>query len=376
MNLKNVVRIAACAAATGVLAVALAGCGSSSSQHQIAVPSDATNEARALLLLQDEGLLTLNDGAGLTATTNDIKENPYNIQFVETEAASVPRTLSDVDAAVINGNYALGAGLDPSTAFAAEGADSQAAQEYGNVVAVRSGDEKSAKTEALLAALQSQRVSDFITSTYSGTVVPVFTVVDDIPQATGDDTTIKVGASPTPHAEILNAAKDLLAAKGWTLEVVEFTDYVQPNVALSDGSLDANYFQHQPYLDNYNEENGTDLVGVAKIHFEAMALYGGKAASLDDLKKEPPAVHSVARKPLFGAACFAFGVRKVPSFDSVEGAFAGAFIYSDSARTRPSLQAKGLPTREPLFVLLLVLLFVVEEVLVLHDCQICNRFVA
>ena len=178
MNLKNVVRIAACAAATGVLAVALVGCGSSSSQHQIAVPSDATNEARALLLLQDEGLLTLNDGAGLTATTNDIKENPYNIQFVETEAASVPRTLSDVDAAVINGNYALGAGLDPSTAFAAEGADSQAAQEYGNVVAVRSGDEKSAKTEALLAALQSQKVSDFITSTYSGTVVPVFTVVD------------------------------------------------------------------------------------------------------------------------------------------------------------------------------------------------------
>ena len=239
MNLKNVVRIAACAAATGVLAVALAGCGSSSSQHQIAVPSDATNEARALLLLQDEGLLTLNDGAG----------------------------------------------LDPSTAFAAEGADSQAAKEYGNVVAVRSGDEKSAKTEALLAALQSQKVSDFITSTYSGTVVPVFTVVDDIPQATGDDTTIKVGASPTPHAEILNAAKDLLAAKGWTLEAVEFTDYVQPNVALSDGSLDANYFQHQPYLDNYNEENGTDLVGVAKIHFEAMALYGGKAASLDDLKK-------------------------------------------------------------------------------------------
>ena len=223
--------------------------------------------------------------SGARIDVNDIKENPYNIQFVETEAASVPRTLSDVDAAVINGNYALGAGLDPSTAFAAEGADSQAAQEYGNVVAVRSGDEKSTKTEALLAALQSQKVSDFITSTYSGTVVPVFTVVDDIPQATGDDTTIKVGASPTPHAEILNAAKDLLAAKGWTLEVVEFTDYVQPNVALSDGSLDANYFQHQPYLDNYNEENGTDLVGVAKIHFEAMALYGGKAASLDDLKK-------------------------------------------------------------------------------------------
>ena len=103
---------------------------------------------------------------------------------------------------------------------------------------------------------------------------------------TGDsDKVITVGATPTPHAEILNAAKDALEAEGYTLKVVEFTDYVQPNVALSDGSLDANYFQHQPYLDNYNEENGTDLVGVAKIHFEAMALYGGKAASLDDLKK-------------------------------------------------------------------------------------------
>lgn len=90
MNLKNVARIAACAAATGVLAVALAGCGSSSSQHQIAVPSDATNEARALLLLQDEGLLTLNDGAGLTATTNDIKENPYNIQLSKRKPRAFP----------------------------------------------------------------------------------------------------------------------------------------------------------------------------------------------------------------------------------------------------------------------------------------------
>ena len=101
-----------------------------------------------------------------------------------------------------------------------------------------------------------------------------------------DDKTITVAASPTPHAEILNkAVKPLVEKDGYKLVVKEFTDYVQPNVALSDGSLDANYFQHQPYLDNYNEENGTDLVGVAKIHFEAMALYGGKAASLDDLKK-------------------------------------------------------------------------------------------
>ena len=98
-------------------------------------------------------------------------------------------------------------------------------------------------------------------------------------------TTLKVAASPTPHAEILNVAKEILAEQGIDLEVVEFSDYVQPNLVTESGEVDANYFQHQPYLDNYNEENGTDLVGVAKIHFEAMALYGGKAASLDDLKK-------------------------------------------------------------------------------------------
>ena len=103
--------------------------------------------------------------------------------------------------------------------------------------------------------------------------------------STSSDNVITVGASPSPHAEILDAIKDELASEGYELKVVEYNDYVQPNVALSDGSLDANYFQHQPYLDNYHEENGTDLVGVAKIHFEAMALYGGKAASLDDLKK-------------------------------------------------------------------------------------------
>ena len=99
------------------------------------------------------------------------------------------------------------------------------------------------------------------------------------------NTKLVVGASATPHAEILEAAKPILAEKGIDLEIVVFDDYVQPNLQLEAGDLDANYFQHQPYLDNYNEENGTDLVGVAKIHFEAMALYGGKAASLDDLKK-------------------------------------------------------------------------------------------
>ncbi len=101
--------------------------------------------------------------------------------------------------------------------------------------------------------------------------------------ASGDDKTIVVGASPSPHAEILAAAEDVLAEEGWTLEIVEYSDYIQPNVALEGGELDANYFQHNQYLDNYNAENGTDLVNAANIHFEPMTLYAGKTASVDEL---------------------------------------------------------------------------------------------
>ena len=97
------------------------------------------------------------------------------------------------------------------------------------------------------------------------------------------DKTIKVAASPTPHAEILNSISDALAEDGWTLEVVEFDDYVQPNVATTDGDVDANYFQHVPYLDQYNSENGTELVAVGNVHYEAMGAYKGTKSSFDEL---------------------------------------------------------------------------------------------
>ncbi|RNL21530.1 hypothetical protein DMP07_01445 [Slackia faecicanis] len=285
MKFKKFILSCAGFAAAFALAFSLAGCGGAA--KQVAVPSDATNEARALLLLEDQGLITLAEGAGLAATKNDIVENPYGIEIVETEAASLPRVTADVDAAVINGNYAIGAGLDPATAFASEDAASAAADKFANVIVVRAGDEGSVKTAALLAALQSDEVQEFIAAAYSGAVTAVFEpgAAGDIPQAEGDDVVIKVGASPAPHAEILAQVKDVLAAKGWVLEVVEFTDYVQPNVALSEGDLDANYFQHQPYLDDYNAQNGTDLAGVAKIHFEPLSVYPGKSASVEALKQ-------------------------------------------------------------------------------------------
>ena len=99
----------------------------------------------------------------------------------------------------------------------------------------------------------------------------------------GDDKVIKVGASSTPHAEILESVKDVLAKDGWTLEVVVYDDYVLPNKALSDGELDANYFQHTPYLNSYNASNGTDLASAALIHYEPFGLYGNGISDLKDL---------------------------------------------------------------------------------------------
>ena len=141
----------------------------------IAVPNDTTNEARALQLLAAQGLITVRDGAGLTATVNDITENPHNLQIKEIEAAQLPRTVQDVDFAVINGNYALAAGFSvKNDALATEDASSEAAQTYANILAVKEGRENDPAIQALYAALTSDKVKDYINSTYDGAVVPIF----------------------------------------------------------------------------------------------------------------------------------------------------------------------------------------------------------
>ena len=272
-------------------ALALTGCGSKSDDSdgattiQIAVPNDTTNEARALLLLQDNGIIKLADGAGITATKNDIVENPYNVEIVETEAAQIPNILQDVDYAVINSNYAISADLNPvKDSLLLEGSYSA----YGNILAVKEGAEESDKVKALVAALESKQVADFITETYNGSVVSTVENLTDGYDATVDYDALKgqkitVAASPTPHAEILKVAQKILAAKDVELEIVEFTDYVQPNLVVDNGEIDANYFQHLPYLEDFNAENGTKLVSVSVIHVEPMGLYGGRQTTLDAL---------------------------------------------------------------------------------------------
>ena len=255
-------------ALAAVLTLSLAGCGKSASGVTIAVPNDTTNEARALLLLADQGYITLKEGAGITATIKDIEENPYNITFNEVEAAQLPNVLQDVDYAVINSNYALPAGINPTTdALVMEGSSSA----YSNILAVKEGNEETDKTKALVAALSSKQVADYIAANYDGAVISVVENPGDGYDETVDydalsGTTISVAATPSPHAEVLSVVKDILAEKNVTLNIIEYTDYVQPNKVVDSGEVDANYFQHLPYLEDFNAENNTHVVSVLAVH--------------------------------------------------------------------------------------------------------------
>ena len=149
----------------------------------IAVPNDTTNEARALLLLQDNGIIKLKDGAGLEATVNDIEENPYNVEIVELAAEQVARVAEETSYIVLNGNYALQAGYSVSKdALAYETSDSEAAKTYVNVIAVKEGNENSDKIKALVDVLKSDEIKDFINEKYDGAVI------EDSDDAEAEDT--------------------------------------------------------------------------------------------------------------------------------------------------------------------------------------------
>lgn len=289
---KTITRILVAALALA-LALSAAACGGKQDDANgektsvtIAIPNDTTNEARALLLLESLGYITLKENAGITATPLDIADNPYGITFNEVEAAQLPNILPDVDFAIINSNYAIDAGLNPVTdALAMEGS----ASAYANILAVKEGNENSPLVLALKAALESKQVADFIAGEYDGAVVSVVENPTDgydaaIDYAALQGQSISVAASPAPHAEILEIAKGILAEKDITLKIVEFTDYVQPNNVVESGEIDANYFQHVPYLDDFNNENGTHIVSVGGIHVEPMGIYGGKQTNLDAIK--------------------------------------------------------------------------------------------
>ena len=252
----------------------------------IAIPNDPTNEGRALLLLQAIGALTLNEEAGITATPKDIIDSKANITFVLVEAANVPNVLQDVDFAIINNNYALDNGLNPAVqGLAIESADSP----YSNVLCVKEDNKDADLTKALAAAFTSKQVADFIAETYpDGSVVSVVAEPTDGYDASIDydalnGASAKIAVTPVPHEPIANIAKEILAAKGITLEVVQVTDYVTPNDFVEAGDVYANFFAHIPYQENFNAENGTHIAIIAPIHVEPMAIYGGQSTDLNVL---------------------------------------------------------------------------------------------
>lgn len=164
-----------------------------------------------------------------------------------------------------------------------------ASSAYANILAVKEGNENEPLIKALIAALSSKQVADYITEKYDGSVVSVVENPGDGYDADLDyaalaGQTISVAASPAPHAEILAVAKEILAAKDITLDIQEYSDYVIPNNVVEDGTVLANYFQHTPYLDDFNAENGTHIVSVLSVHVEPLGLYGGKQSTLDALK--------------------------------------------------------------------------------------------
>ena len=250
----------------------------------IGIPNDPTNEARALELLQVQGIITLKDTGDVEATVMDIAENPYGVKFNEIEAAQLPNVLQDLDYAIINSNYAIDAGLTP---FVTEGTDVS----YPNIIVVKEGNEETPKTKALVAAINSASVADYINSEYKGAIVCDLTapINDGLDASVNYDELkgekITIAASPTPHATILEKAKEILAAKDITLDIQIFNDYVVPNNVVESGEVDANYFQHVPYLNDFNAENGTHLVPVLEVHHEPMGIYSNKYDSLDAITK-------------------------------------------------------------------------------------------
>ena len=248
---------------------------------KIAVPNDATNEGRALLLLQAYGVLKLDENAGITATVADIVENPLNIQFEEVEAAMVPNVLPDVDYGIINGNYALAAELNSALLY--ENSESP----YVNVVCVKGGNEETDAAKALAAACLSQQVADYFQS-YEGTAISVIENPTDGYDATVDyeklaGTTIKVACTLDPHSYVLEIVKNILAEKNVTLDVVVVDDYVTPNTMVDAGDVFANFFAHLPYQDDFNAQNGTNIVSIAGVHVEPMGLYAGKQTDVSAL---------------------------------------------------------------------------------------------
>lgn len=268
------------------MAVVMCSCRKDHQEVTIAIPNDASNRTRALLLLQQLGYLRLKPEAELTVSLDDIDSNPTGIRFREIETQQLPAHLNEVDFAMIPSNVAMAAGLNPIQKAVAVGASS----EYGNIVAVKEGKELSPEVKVIVAALRSRAVVDFIGKTYNGGVVSVVKRPGDGFDSTVDyqaleGRTIAVAASPAPHAEILQVVAELLQSRKIKLDIRVYDDDTGPNDAVENETVVANYFQYFQHLNEYNLSTGGHLVSCGEIHTEPMGLYPGHLKSLSLLNQ-------------------------------------------------------------------------------------------
>ena len=283
-----------------ILAV-LCSCGEKQQAEplKIGVPSDATNQARAIRLLETAGLIEVDDAAGFTPELKDITKYIYNIEIVPAAAKTLAATLDDYGASTINGTYAVPAGLSPTEdGLITEVQDAGSGNPFINVIAARTEDKDNEDYKKIVEAYQDQTIAQYILEKNSGSSIPAFdydpnyTVPDDYvsslegyKSSPDGKKVIKLGVCGS--GDVWRAVQKVLDEQdsGLYVEVIIFDAYNLPNEALNSGEIDLNAFQHIAYMNSEIESQGYDIVAIGNTSCAPLTLYSKKAEDLDALKK-------------------------------------------------------------------------------------------
>ncbi|MBQ5312176.1 MAG: hypothetical protein ILP19_09100 [Oscillospiraceae bacterium] len=250
---------------------------------KIAIPNDAVNGGRALNVLQAAGVLTLEEGKELTPTVADIAENPKNIEIVEVDASQTASLLPDVDAAVINGGFALDAGLSPiGDSIFFDDPSYYKTNAYVNIIAARTEDLDNELYKEIVKAYQTDRTKGIYANDFQGLYIAAWKD-DDASSEDFGGVTVKLGIMGGSDEEIWDPVKAAVAEKGINIEYVFFTDYTQPNAALANGDIDLNAFQHYAYLNDEKSNFGYEIESVGDTYITALNLYSTQHKSIDEI---------------------------------------------------------------------------------------------
>lgn len=259
---------------------------------KIAVANDAVNLGRALNVLQAAGVITVDSSKGLVPEVADITENPKNIEIVEVDASQTPSLLPDVAAAVINGDFAVDAGLSPvNDAIFFDDPSYYTSNDYVNVIAARTEDKDNETYKKVVEAYQTSATEEVYNTTFQGTYIAAWKNSSDktdtdfeITDRTDDPVTVKLGIMGASDEVVWDPIIEEFAQKGVTIEKVFFTDYTQPNAALANGEIDLNSFQHYNYLNNEIKTFGYDITAIGDTLITALNIYSKKISSLDEIQ--------------------------------------------------------------------------------------------